>query len=174
MRAMSYRLPTHIDPLRLVAQRGRLKGNVPLAGMERLASSVESCEGEADVELEFGIDEAGFKVMTGQISAQLKMLCQRCMGVMDVPVMAEVRVGIVADSTKVQELSPELDPMITDGKEPVSLVELVEDELILSLPIVPMHGQGEGCVDLEKFRAKDEAGEKPNPFAALAVLKEKH
>ncbi|MEW5755930.1 MAG: YceD family protein [Pseudomonadota bacterium] len=173
---MSGRLPKFIEPLRLARDGGHLQGQLPLHGMTRLAESVEAVQGEARIDLQFGVDEAGVRTLQGTIQAEVQQICQRCMAPMTVTLNAEVSIGIVRSPEEAQELPELLEPMILETADPISLADLAEDELILALPIAPMHGAGEKCVGLDEYRSDEKATvvEKPNPFAVLAGLKKKH
>ena len=55
------------------------------------------------------------------------------------------------------------------------LLELVEDELLMGLPLVPMHGEcPQGAApEVATDLVPNELAEKPNPFAILSELKKK-
>lgn len=176
MRAMSGRLPKYIEPLRLARDGGHLQGHLPLQGMERLAELVEAVLGDAHIDFRFAIDESGFSTMAGTIQAEVRQICQRCMSLMTVTLNAEVGVGFVRSQEEAKDLPEYLDPMVLASADPISLTDLVEDELLLALPIAPRHGNDSECIDLGKYRADEpvKVEEKPNPFAVLAALKKKH
>jgi uncharacterized protein len=160
--------------LRLVVQRSSLDGVIPLKGMPRLAELVHELNGDASVQLEFGVDEFGRKTMAGRISAEVQMRCERCLGEVVVALESDVNVGLVRTENEAKELPEDLEPLVLVKDEPVSLSELVEDELILSLPIAPRHDSKVGCINLDEYKVEEPQEEKKNPFAALAALKEKH
>ncbi|MDP1159869.1 YceD family protein, partial [Klebsiella variicola] len=51
--------------------------------------------------------------------------------------------------------------------------ELIEDELLLALPLVPRHANCPQPLPGAGEQAEPEAEQRPNPFAALAALKRK-
>lgn len=175
MRAMSDRPSTYIEPFSLAAKGVTIERKVSLEAMQRLADAVLGTQGEADVSLSFGVDPLRYRVMQGTINAHVFMRCERCLDKMLVNVVANVNAGLVKNNKQAKELPGEYEPLLLESDEPISLLELVEDELILSLPIAPRHESKEACVDMDKYKAKDEPQEeKKNPFAVLAALKEKH
>lgn len=141
-----------------------------MSRLRRLAESLGNTEGEVDVELDFGVDARDRPSVTGRVSAELSLICQRCLEPMPFSVRAEVGLVFIPDRTEDEALDEEDEPFIL-GDAPVAVSELVEDELILALPLIPKHPEGE-C---EGGRIEDcepeEHGEARSPFAALAALK---
>ncbi|VAW85512.1 FIG01269488: protein, clustered with ribosomal protein L32p [hydrothermal vent metagenome] len=175
MRAMSDQPSTYIEPFVLANNDSMVERQVPLNGMQRLAGLVVEATGEAAVSLHFGADQLGLRVMQGTVAAPVVVRCERCLKLMTVDVVADVNVGLVKNNEQAENLPGQYEPLLLESDEPVSLTELVEDELILSLPIAPRHEMDAACVSLDDYTAEDEPQEeKKNPFAALAALKEKH
>jgi uncharacterized protein len=176
---MSQRLPEQIEPFRL-AEQGRIyKGQLPITKMKRLASLLADDAGIVDVELEFAVDESGQANVVGRIQSQVNMICQRCMEPMVIPVDAVVSLGIVATERQAEELASQYEPLMVED-EWASMTDLVEDELILALPAVPMHDPAQCAVKPVETPVEQpqsvETGEKKrdNPFAVLEQLRKKN
>ena len=171
---MSGALPPFLDLAQAARRELRLTGRLAVASMPRLVSALVSDQGEADVDLQAARDLSGRVVVTGSIGAALEMTCQRCLGGVTVAVRAEPRLAWVKTDAELEKLPPEYEPLLSpDGR--VALVELVADELLLALPLVPRHGDGEACevdqaVTAPEAPAAAEESRK-NPFAELAKLK---
>ena len=168
---MAKRLPELISPLRLARSRRSLKGRIPLKHLRRLCSSLYSEAGEAEVELDFGRDEVGILCVRGRIDAWLILTCQRCLEPTEIRAKAEVRLGLVSTDRDAERLKGQYDPLVVD-EERISLTDLVEDELILALPEVPMHAKA--VCSIASCYAAD--GGRPskardNPFAILETRK---
>lgn len=169
------RLPEQIIPYKLARQRRSLRGVLKLDAMERLAGMLADSQGDVAVDLQFGVDEQGVSYMRGRLSAQVNMVCQRCMGPVTVPVEAEVAVGFAASEEQARAMPEPYEAcVVTD--ESALLSELIEDELILALPIVAAHPE-QACQPWfdeqqeELSPAGETVAEKKNPFAVLASLK---
>ena len=164
------RLPERIDPLRLAEGRRILEGSLDLKTLGRLGSYLTENEGPVQVEMEFGIDEEGLRFVRGRLATEVGMACQRCLASYRLPLESDFRLGIVSGEAAAERLPEHYEPLVV-GAEPVFLKDVVEDELILSLPLVPKHPEGE-CPE-QQGAAQDGAGEEPreNPFAVLAKLK---
>lgn len=173
------KLPVRVDPLRF-AETGRvLSGRYRLTEFTRLADYLASEEGEVEVEFRFGIDEAGVRTLDLRVRAEVQMPCQRCLEAMALTLEGATRLGMVLSSGEAERLPQEYDPLLIDGTEPLFLRDVVEDELLLSLPVVPRHERGT-CPAASLLAAEGESGaaeeeseaeERDNPFAVLADLK---
>jgi len=167
-------LPAQIAPFKLARQGQVLQGTLKVKGMERLVQALCSDEAEIAVELHFDRDEQGVYFARGHLSADVQMICQRCMKPMSVPVQADVSLGFVVTSEQADKLSDRYEPCII-AEEPVSLAMIVEDELMLAIPIVALHADQSCEPVLDKLRQEaqeiKQKEEKSNPFAVLSQLK---
>jgi uncharacterized protein len=105
----------------------------------------------------------------------LPMQCQRCMGPVQLSVKTDASFRFVSDEATAEAEDDESEEDLLVLTPELNVLELIEDELIMSAPLVPMH---EKCPNLVPMSAVDEAFEealeaRPNPFAALAQLKNK-
>lgn len=168
---MLKRLPERVDPFRLAETGTHLEGCLELAEFERLCASLLACEGVVTGGLDFGIDEAGTRFLHGRLTAPVRMTCQRCLESMDYTLEADVQLALVRAQT--QSVPEGYDPLLVEDDAPIRLLDVVEDELILALPLVPMHEQQvcPAMAILERQAAEEPAGERENPFAVLAGLK---
>lgn len=177
---MSQRLPEFIEPYRLAENQRVLKGDLSIANMKRLAPLLATDAGNVEVELAFVVDETGQASVKGRVQTQVSMQCQRCMKTMELPIDARVSLAFIATEEQAQELPSHYEPLIVE--EETSLSEMVEDEIILALPAVPLH-EAEQCSAQEPFpgSVKDTTAEsntegnidRPNPFAVLEKLRKK-
>jgi len=170
------RLPVHIDPIRMAETRRLLQGSIALAEMARLAESLQDTDGEVAVSLEFGIDNEGIRFMRGHIEAEVGLECQRCLETMRYPIDSEFSLAMVRNAGEAETLPSHYEPLLVGG-EPLFLRDIIEDELLLALPIVAMHPPEECSVRISSDRQAGKtntdtgATAKENPFAVLADLK---
>ena len=170
---MSGRLPEQVDPLRLARQGARIEGVLPLAQMHRLAQYLSAAIGEATVQMEFGLGEGAIGFLRGQTQAQLSVICQRCLQPMSLAVEVPFAFGLTVSEEAAGKLGDDHEPLLV-GDEPLRLSELVEDELILALPIVALHDK-QDCPAAQRLEATapetERQGAESNPFAVLKELK---
>ncbi len=167
------RLPHQIDPFRLCEARASLSGSIPLKQLQRLLPSIASDSGVIEVVLNFGIDELGVPFMQGELKAGLQLICQRCLEPYAFPVELQSMLAWVRTEQEAERLPIRYEPYLVETN-PLVLNDVIEDELLLSLPQIPMHDESE-CLarqwveqPIDNTVAKEE---KANPFAVLAELK---
>jgi len=167
---MLNRLPEQVEPLRLAEVGRAFRGEVAVSRLQRLAPDLRSHEGALQVELHFGLDERQVYALTGSIRGVLELTCQRCLEAVAVPIDIRLRLGIVTSEAEAERL-PEGYDMLLAGRDPVVVAELVEDEIILALPLIPRHSDAAQC----GMQPEDAAvpGRKVSPFAVLEDLKHK-
>lgn len=163
-------IPEHIDPYRFAEQSLSIEGSVKIADMSRLVTSLASNEGNANVQLTFGIDQQGLTFLKGHIKAALSLQCQRCMGPFIYEIISDFALGIVTTLDEANALPSHYEPVLSKEGS-LALRELIEDELILNLPIVPMHAPNVCNVKLPLAGSGIEGETSDNPFQVLAALK---
>lgn len=183
-----------LDVAGLAQANGYLKGQNSLQKYERLRQ--ESCRLEADLTASESIvwqaegeliesvsDNVGGSVKVKpqvwlHLSAQthLPQTCQRCLGEVSTYLEFDRSYRFVADEATAEAEDDECEEDLLAISREFNLSELIEDELLMALPQVPMH---DVCPVQPKMAAIDAEFEalgvegKPNPFAALAALKAK-
>lgn len=168
---MSERLPEQVDPLRLARQGAIVDGVLPLSHRHRLAEYLSATPGDAAVAVEFGLGEGVIGFLRGRAQAQLTVICQRCLEPMTLTIEAPFAFGLVASEAETDRLGEDYEPLIV-GDEPLQLGDLIEDELILALPIVALHDL-QDCPAARRLETQDPAvDERPADASPFAVLKE--
>jgi uncharacterized protein len=138
--------------------------------MPRLKAELADDKGEFFVELEFGMEGNGAYVK-GHVQGEFGVICQRCLNPMRVPVDHRFRLSIVTSETESDRLLETEEPLLATGED-MPLAEIIEDELILQLPMVNMHPIDECSAVIAEPESPGEAKqERKNPFAVLAKLK---
>jgi uncharacterized protein len=170
--------PQHLDVLAFARDAVCLQGESGLADWPRLAleqhgdslaagAVIWQLEGRT-VSQPSGADTICLDL---RASLQLPMQCQRCLTPVLKTVKAERIFWFVADEATAAALDDEAEEDILVISRDFDALALVEDELILSLPLVPLH---ELCPEVVPMSAVDpefeEAAARPNPFGALAGL----
>src|SRR5690348_8677015 len=128
-------VPRHADLRRLVAAGASIQGRIALAELNRLREALSDAAGEAQVALEFGIDDEGFRSITGSVRATVPMQCQRCLETVPVAIDADMHLALVWREAEIPALPSRYEGMVV-GTEPVDLYEVIEEELLLGLPLV--------------------------------------
>lgn len=136
----SRKLPERVYPRRLAATGGTVEGEVPLAGLtrlaDRLAAGGASDNERAALRLDFDEDSQRRIRITGRVRAKLELRCQCCLEPFEWTVDQPVELIAVADDEAAAGVPRAWEPVIVppEGLDPTALTE---DELILSLPLAP-------------------------------------
>jgi uncharacterized protein len=153
--------PAAIDGLAFARTAGVLKGRLGVDSMPRLAQS--GCSGSlVDFILTGEINERGKPELRLVVEGSVSLECQRCLGNVDFPLRLEARLELAASEAELLAADDDIERVVA-GRE-MSVAALVEDEVILALPMVPKHAQ---C----RAVAEAEGGAEPSAFQALAALK---
>lgn len=105
-------------------------------------------------------------------STVLPLTCQRCLEPVDVPLAVDRSFRFVADEQTAAAQDDESEEDLLALSRAFDLLGLVEDELLMEVPVVPRH---EACPAPVRLSVADpdfeEAAPAENPFAALKGLK---
>lgn len=171
--------PSRLDVAAFAKAAGEIDGHWPLLQFERLTeSAVVDALPAAGGEVAWSARGEARPMRGGEAQVRLHirastsvpLQCQRCLQAVDVPLSIESNFLFVRGEDAAAQLDTDSEDDVLALTRALDLRELVEDELLLALPIVPRH---EVCPVPLLAPANDErvADEKPNPFAALAALK---
>lgn len=164
---------------------GQLQADEPLARFERLAEEAVANDGlprEAQVHWQAQGEmrpaaNGGAPAPWLHLEAQatVALTCQRCLGPVQTPLAVDRWFRFVADEATAAAQDDECDEDLLALEPRPNLHELLEDELLMELPLVPMHDE---CPEPVVMQAADpavsatpEPTERRNPFAELAKLK---
>lgn len=156
-----------IDSLEFARTAQELQGKVPIAEMPRLHDCVLDTGGAVNFTLTGGRDGRNRPGLHLEVNGVLHLRCERCLGLLDFPVSISSDL-LLLESAAGFDREAELDqPADTIDADPqLDVWGLVEDEILLSLPISPRHAEGE-C----EYTAEALAAVRDTAFAALAGLK---
>ena len=113
--------------------------------------------------------EQGFAVVELTVQGSATLECQRCLQRMELPVDTTTRIALIASESEAARVADELEPVLTTAGR-ISIGALVTEELLLTLPIVPLHATEAGCGKAPTPDPPANGGETHRPFADLAAL----
>lgn len=173
--------PLHLDVAAFARADARLEGVWPLAGMERMAREAHeeapvaetavTWSAEGELRPRPGDEPQVWLHLRARTSISLE--CQRCLRPVAVALDVDRQYRFERDETRAAEADLDSEEDVLALTRSLDLHALVEDELLLALPIVPRHADCAmplgGAVRDADFDQDEEP--RPNPFAALAALK---
>ncbi len=176
--------PARLDVRALARAGDRLAGETPTHECERLLAEMVSPSYSAPLihwsaqgEWRERLGGTGQCWLHVTAEVRLPMVCQRCMGAVDVPLTVERSFRFVADEATAEREDEEAEEDVLVLSPQFDVLGLIEDELLMALPLVPRHEPD--CPAPVRLSAQDagfdeaQSTERPHPFAALAQLKRK-
>ncbi len=167
--------PSIIDPFQLAKKGAHLSGALPLKAMPRLADLCARTDGGVEVDLRFERGEQdGLCVMYGSVRTSLALVCQRCLEEMTLDLRAAPRLMLLRPGERA-DLEQEAETLVVE--QSLSLAQVIEDELLLVMPMIPMHDvelcPARNLVKPPADQSPRRSQAKRNPFAVLKELKRK-
>lgn len=153
-----------IDGLEFAKSGLRLQGSWPVGSFRRLRDALLSDEGSLRYELRGVPEHQGRPALKLLVEGALQLVCQCCLGALEFSLRVEVALLLAATQVEIdaEPLDAEGPESIVAGKE-MQVRELVEDEVLLAIPIAPRHDACAGS-------AVENAGTRQTPFAELRGL----
>jgi uncharacterized protein len=129
-----------LPDLMALAERGAvLAGTIELAKLARLKVLLSSSEGSATARMRFRRNDGDLLLMELECEAELELVCQRCLEAVTHKVCERVNFAVAEKEVSLTVLPNGINLITLDGDRFQPSV-LIEDELIVSLPLVPKHG----------------------------------
>lgn len=190
---MSVSFPDLVDPRKAVAQRAVFEGDLALRRLPRLsrllwqdestaapARTLDAGGAAVHYRFEFGPDADGRATVNGEVAGSLPLRCQRCFERYDLAVDTTVSLALVSGIDEAKALPAAYEPLLIEDRL-LRSSDLIEDELILAIPAIPRHSEGQcqppqtsadgaaAVVDRDPSSSVTKAD--AHPFASLAALK---
>ncbi len=164
-----------VDVFELARSGGRVAGEVAIAALPRLRASLASDRGLVAVVLVGLIDAQRRPAAVLEFSTEVELVCDRCSAALAWPLHGRACFWFVLSEDELARLpvdEAEAEPLL--GSARFDLHRLIEDELLLALPMSPRHPACPQPAVAEQPTRPEDAPEQPvqrRPFAALAGLK---
>jgi uncharacterized protein len=156
--------PGVIDGLQFARTGAEVRGKLGPAQLPRLVEM--SCGvGEIAYAIKGGVNSEGKPALHVQATGTLQLVCQRCLGPLPHELSVDVELELSESLREIAQAEDEVDRVL--ASRTMDVAQLVEDELILTLPISPKH---EAC----DMGTGEQTSAKPSPFALLERLKKRN
>jgi len=161
-------LPKQIDPYQFAQKHKRLAGKVSCGHMDRLQPLLQQTIDNVELELQGGVDREGTYYLHCRFTKTVSLACQRCLHPVSYEISVDTKLVPVQSELYMQELAEHYEPLLIDDKM-TWLSAIVEDELLLGLPVVARHDYGACPVDMTRSVSLEALEERSTnkPFADL-------
>ena len=155
-----------IDSLEFARGGQQLQDTVAILELTRLADSLYDTGGELTFALGGGYDAERRPRLNLRVKGRLNLKCQRCLGSLYYALDVESSLLVLTGSTGAE--TAEVDVLDGIPADPQADVwALVEDEVMLALPIAPRHPEGQCSAAVPSMQDR-----RASPFAVLGTLKQ--
>lgn len=168
-------LPRRVDAVKLVMVNQQFNADIDSKQLTRLNEAVEDCIAPVHCEIQFGRDQENHRLLQGSCNTSVVMICQRCLGNVTIPLASRFQLGLVYDNDQARQLPKRFEPVEVDENGQLDLWTVMEDEVLLALPMFPAHPEGD-CQFKQPEpmpETTDSDDKRSNPFDVLAKLKQK-
>jgi uncharacterized protein len=163
-----HKKPAVIDLAQLSPKSLVFEGAVPPGDLPRLMESLANDDGELRYRISARRDPQRRATVSCIIEGFVFLTCQVSLDTFRHPVSIDDRLVLVGDESRLPPMEEESDSedyLVVD--EPLDVLELVEDAVILALPMMPR----KPGLEWKEAETKDTPEEKPSAFAKLSSLK---
>lgn len=166
------RFPNYIDTRKAFDQGMSFQGRVNEKRLLRLAGLVTS-PGKLEVDASFQVfrDDNNFRRISGAVEGVISVSCQRCLNPLELKIHDDINLVLLESESELTSLDSGVEPWIIEGAY-LDPAEIIEEQLLLSMPIVSFHAQGEcsnESIDgtIREISDRESGG---NPFDVLKTL----
>jgi uncharacterized protein len=157
-----------VDATLLAAREATLDRSFALVDLPRLSECATDQTATARLVARWRLVD-GRAAVSGTASAELVLTCQRCLGSVSVTVEDEFHLVLVDDEDQAKSLPDQQDVIVTDATR-LDLSWLLEEQLLLAMPLVPTHANATDCVARQASAESGATDDAQRPFADLKAL----
>jgi uncharacterized protein len=150
------------------------EGRLPLAGLSRLAALLCDTGGEVEYRLQGSVDPRGNMGLELKVRTRVRVTCQRCLAAMELPLEVNNRFRLIDREPEWSAETAEIDAGDADeivASATLDVAALIEDELLLALPLAPRHEHCNVASGGSENAGSDGTTGRESPFGVLARLK---
>ena len=156
-----------IDSQAFARQAGSLQGELPIVSLTRVLDLLVDSAGVLSYRVEGRLGPRNRSQLVLEVDAVLSLCCQRCLEPIAYPVKVRSVLEFVADEEELTQEEIEDDSKdCLPAQDEFDVLTLIEDEVILALPVAPRHDR---CA----LPAATKGTEAVSPFAVLKEFKGK-
>lgn len=162
-----------IDALDFVRSGKSLQGSIPVLNLKRLSSYLTNSAGELAYLVTGLLDERDRPLLEISVNGTIDLSCQRCLEKIEYTLDMRTALLLARNEDELSRYDEDIFVDAIYASNELDILALIEDEVILSLPVSPRHEDATRCHSLTGTGIH-EATAKEHPFTVLASLKRSH
>lgn len=134
--------PFVIDAFEFCRVKESREGERPVAEFTRLSEEVANAAGTVRWSVQGGVHASGYPMLRLSVKADVQLMCQRCLTPYTFDIESESELVLAKSEDAADELEEKLADEEVDviaGSKTMNIIELVEDEVLLEIPLSPRH-----------------------------------
>ena len=161
-------LPETIKLFNFAKKEVRLKGNYIISNLSRLSEITSNNSDRVEVDLAFHLENGKTPCIEGIIMSKLLLDCQRCLDDLELNLNVPINIAFVKNEKEASGLDDKYEIHLIEDDEELETIDLITDEILLSLPMAPTHDFDCGL----KFDKENKVKEvREHPFDVLKNIK---
>ncbi len=137
----------------------------------RISDLASNQESAVDVELGFELKEGKIPCVKGRVELDLALVCQRCLGEVSIHLEPKFQLAFIKNEQQGEALKDDFETILGADDE-FSTIEFITDEVLISIPMAPMHDYA--CASYQQDTQATSKQKRENPFAMLEQLRSKN
>lgn len=172
---MNTELPLQIDPLLFAQQEREIQGKIRIAELPQIVGLTSQPDNLLKVMMSFSKSSLQYPLLEGTVEGEIVQTCQRCLG--DTITKIDEKFTLLLVTSEIAQTAEQEGHDIFEYDEAtIDTIGLIEEEVMLALPIVAKHESVDECLPIAQKWMKNKEHvaadqHKQNPFAKLKDLK---
>ncbi len=163
-----------IDTFDFVRNAGEHYGKIPLVELDRLRDYLSNNDGELAYNINGILDEDRRPALHIAVKGNLHLRCQRCLGKLVHILDLQTKLLLVNNEVELDQYYEDDSVDAILATPSIDVWHLIEDEIILGLPVSSRHRENECEIRNQVENNKANKKQSEHPFAALAALRKTH
>ena len=164
----STQLPKTIKVFNFAKKEVNLDGEYKIANLPRVSDLARNTEDNLKVNLSFHLENGKTPCVKGIINSKIVLDCQRCLDALDIDLKVFFNLAFVRYESQAEGLDKVYEVYVLGEDEEIDTLDLISDELLLSLPMAPSH-EFDCSLKVESEIKVEKVHE--NPFDVLKNIK---
>ena len=160
-------IPTNIKLLSFAKKGLIFSQTYSVKDFPRIRELVTNIDDHVKVNLNFYIENGKIPCIEGSVELAAALDCQRCLNEVKLQLNPTFKLAFIIHENQAEDLDPSFETILNADEE-FSTIEFVTDEVLISIPMIPMHSH-----ECQSYKDKSPVIEqkRKNPFAVLEQLK---